>query len=196
MARRAAEAVAKLDRADPVPQLVAVLDGPDPRAPVEKTEGGRSVSEVHELVRVNHHRSCLLCHSPGNSPGVSPETLTAAVPVPSDPLPDPADGYQTSSPDVAVRIDVTYLRPDFSVRQPVADAAPWPEMQRFDFLVRTRSVSADEATATRTALAAGEPGTPSPYQRFALAALRDLTGRDAAPTAEAWRKLLDLPARP
>ena len=49
--------------------------------------------------------------------------------------------------------------------------------------------------SVRTALAAGEPGTPSPYQRAALAALRDLTGRDAAPTAEAWRKLLDLPVR-
>jgi len=35
----------------------------------------------------------------------------------------------------------------------------------------------------------------SPYHRAALAALRELTGRDTAPTAEAWRLLLKLPAK-
>src|SRR2546430_11535233 len=45
-------------------------------------------------------RNCLLCHAPGTPGTVSPETMTAAVPVPSDPLPTPSDGYQTSSPDV------------------------------------------------------------------------------------------------
>jgi mono/diheme cytochrome c family protein len=194
VAQRGAEAIVKLERTDLMPQLVALLDEPDPRAPVEKVDGGHAVSEVRELVRVNHHRNCMLCHAPGNTAGVSPETLTASVPLPSDPLPDPADGYQTSSPDITVRIDVTYLRPDFSVRQAVADANPWPEMQRFDYLVRSRTLTAEEAAAARTALAAREPGTPSPYQRSALAALRELTGRDAAPTAEAWRRLLNLPA--
>jgi hypothetical protein len=32
----------------------------------------------------------------------------------------------------------------------------------------------------------------TPYQKAALAALRDLTGKDTTPTAEAWRKLLKL----
>jgi mono/diheme cytochrome c family protein len=194
VARRGADAIARLERTDLAPRLVEVLDEPDPRAPVAKAAGGRPVFEARELVRVNHHRSCLLCHAPGNTAGVSPETLTAAVPVPSDPLPSPSDGYQTTSPDLSVRIDVTYLRPDFSAMQAVADAHPWPEMQRFDFLVRTRALTEDEAAACREKVASDDPGRPSPYHRAALAALRELTGRDAAPTAEAWRRLLDLPA--
>ena len=32
------------------------------------------------------------------------------------------------------------VRQDFSLKLPVADADPWPEMQRYDFLVRTREV--------------------------------------------------------
>ncbi len=95
-----------------------------------------------------------------------------------------------------MRIDVTYLRQDFSIFQAVADANPWPEMQRFDFLVRTRTLTDEEVTAYREKLANREPGRLSPYQRAALAALRELSGRDAEPSAEAWRKLLDLPARP
>jgi hypothetical protein len=192
VAGRAAEAVAKLERTDLVPQLVELLAEADPRAPVAKTANGRHVHEARELVRVNHHRNCLLCHAPGNTAGVSPETLTAAVPVPSDPLPSSSDGYQTNSPDLSVRMDVTYLRQDFSLMQAVADASPWPEMQRFDFLVRTRVLTDDEAAA-REKMVAGEPGRPSPYHRAVLAALRELTGRDAAPTAEAWRRLLNLP---
>jgi mono/diheme cytochrome c family protein len=194
VAKRGADALARLERTDLVPQLVELLDQPDPRAPVAREAGGRRVHEARELVRVNHHRNCLLCHAPGNSAGVSPETLTAAVPVPSEPLPATPDGYQVSSPDLSVRIDVTYLRPDFSALQPVTDAHPWPEMQRYDFLVRTRALTEDEAAALRETLASGDPGRPSPYHRAALAALRELTGRDAAPTAEAWRRLLNLPA--
>ena len=171
MAQRGAAALATLGRSDLVPRLVALLDEPDPRAPVVKVNGGRSVNEARELVRINHNRNCLLCHAPGNTAGVSPETLTAAVPVPSDPLPNPSDGYQISSPDLSVRIDVTYLRPDFSAMQAVADANPWPEMQRFDFLVRTRTLTKDEAAAAREKLAIRDPGSPSPYRRAASAAL-------------------------
>ena len=89
---------------------------------------------------------------------------------------------------------MTYLREDFSLLQPVEDANPWPEMQRFDFMVRTRAVTVDEAAQYRAKLDKRDPGEPSPYQAAALSALRDLTGKDAAPTAEAWRRVLDLPA--
>ena len=61
-------------------------------------------------------------------------------------------------------------------------------------MVRTRVLTDQEAAAAREALATTEPGRPSPYHRAVLAALRDLTGRDAAPTADAWRRLLNLPA--
>ena len=89
-----------------------------------------------------------------------------------------------------MRIDVTYLRQDFSALQAVEDANPWPEMQRFDFLVRTRTLTEDEAKVYSEKLSQREPGQQSPYRRAVLTALRELTGKDAEPTPEAWRKLL------
>jgi hypothetical protein len=79
--------------------------------------------------------------------------------------------------------------------QAVEDANPWPEMQRFDFLVRTRELTEEEATAYREQVEKREPGQLSPYHRAALAALRELTGKDTEPTAAAWRRLLELPAK-
>jgi hypothetical protein len=64
-------------------------------------------------------------------------------------------------------------------------------MQRFDFLVRTRELSAAEA---KQYVEEKAPGRMSPYHRAALYALRELTGRDTEPTAAAWRKLLKLPS--
>jgi len=113
VARRASEAMVKLERTDLVAQLVDLLDEPDPRAPVVKEVNNKRMPVVRELVRINHHKNCLLCHAPGNTSSVSPESLTAAVPVPSEPLPGPFQGYESSSPDLLVRVDVTYLRQDF-----------------------------------------------------------------------------------
>src|SRR5262249_26233446 len=138
VAKRAADALVKLERADVVPQLVDLLDEPDPRLPATKTVGGKRVPVVRELVRVNHHRNCVLGPPPGHPAAPPADALTAAVPIADQPLPSPSDGYQQSSPDIVVRVDVTYLRQDFSALLPVSDAHPWPEMQRFDFLVRTR----------------------------------------------------------
>jgi hypothetical protein len=194
VAKRAAEAIIKLERKDLLPQLIDVLEEPDPRAPVMHEVKDTQVPVVRELVRVNHHRSCLLCHAPGNSGKVSGDALTAGVPVPGQPLTPPSGGYNNSQPEILVRVDVTYLRQDFSVMQPVVDANPWPERQRFDFLVRTRELTEDEATAFRDKLKPREAGEFSPYQRAALAALRELTGRDTEPTPAAWRRLLKLPA--
>jgi hypothetical protein len=195
VARRAADALVRLERTDLVPQLVDALDEPDPRAPVVREVNGKKETVARELVRVNHHRSCLLCHAPGNTGTVSPESLTAAVPVPGEPLPSPSQGYVTTSPDLLIRVDVTYLRQDFSALQPVADANPWPEMQRFDYLVRTRALTDEEAEAFRRQFGTREPDRPSPYQRAVLAALRELTGRDTEPTAAAWRRTLGLGER-
>jgi hypothetical protein len=193
VARRAAEALVKLQRKDLVPQLIDLLEAADPRGPAEQEVNGKRVPVVRELVRVNHHRNCLMCHAPGNTPDVPPSTVTGAIPTPGEPLPSPFDGYRGSSPDVFVRIDVTYLRQDFSVMQSVADAHPWPEKQRFDFLVRTRTLTDSEAEAFREKLTPREPGRFSPYHRAILAALRELTGRDTAPSADGWRRLLGLP---
>jgi hypothetical protein len=193
VAKRASDAVVKLERNDLIPQLLEVLDLSDPRAPEVQEVDSKQVSVVRELVRINHHRNCLMCHAPGTTSGVSPETLTAQVPVPSEPLPSPFDGYRNSSPDVLVRLDVTYLRQDFSLMQPVEESGAWPTMQRFDFLVRTRVLSEEEADTCRASFANQGPGQLSPYHKAALAALRELTGKDTEPTAEAWRKLLAMP---
>jgi hypothetical protein len=185
----------KLERKDLLPRLVDVLDAPDPRAPVTRTVEGRRVPAVRELVRVNHHRNCLLCHAPVNpAAGVPEGVLTAEVPRPNEPLQSFSDGYQNSLQDLLVRIDVVYLRQDFSAAQPVKGAHPWPETQRFDFLVRTRDLTEAEAKEFAKQFEPREPGVVSPYHRAALHALRELTGKDAAPTAEAWRRLLNLPS--
>lgn len=195
VARRAAEAIVRLERKDLIPDLVGVLEKPDPRVPKLRKVGTKKEWVAHELVRVNHHKNCLLCHPPGKGPDVPEdlvETVVAAVPLPSDPLVPPSGGYGPST-DLLVRMDVTYLKQDFSLLQPVSEAHPWPDMQRFDFLVRKRVLTAQEAATYRAKLESLDPAQPSPYRRAALFALRELTGRDTAPTARAWRKLLGLP---
>lgn len=184
VARRASEAIVKLERNDLTEELVNLLDEPDPRLPV--TQDGKT--SVREVVRINHHRNCMLCHAPATPGQVPDHATTAQIPLPDQPLPTPSEGYGSNLPDILVRIDVTYLRQDFSMLQPVSEAHPWPEMQRFDFLVRTRTLTEKEVAEYPTAKA----NELTPYRRAALAALRDLTGKDAAPTPEAWRKLLGL----
>jgi hypothetical protein len=194
VAKNAANAIARMGRSDLIPDLVAVLETDDPRLPETRTVEGKPTASVRELVKVNHHRNCMMCHSPGNPSTVSGNAITAEVPIPGQPMQPPSQGYGTSSsPDLMVRIDVTYLRQDFSMMLPVKDARPWPEMQRFDFLIRERKVTAEEAKVYKEKLTPSEEGTLSPFHKAALAALRDLTGKDTAPTAEAWRKLLKLP---
>jgi HEAT repeats len=191
VAQRASEAIAQLDRSELIPQLISVLEQPDPRAPQTKEVDGKKVFQMRELVRINHHRSCLLCHPPGNTAAVSKEVIKGTIPVPGEPLPSFRSYLDPPShPDHVVRVDVTYLRQDFSQNLPVANAAPWPAKQRFDFLVRTRNLTEPEAQAYRELFQPREPGALSPYQRAAQSALQELTGRDAEPTAAAWRKLL------
>lgn len=218
VAERTADAIVKLKRTDLVPKLVDALDRPDPRAPQVGEKDGKKVPVVRELVRINHFRNCLLCHSPATPAEVAKtlglqETaavddvsavrkggrgprlqlgLTAPVPVPGQqiPTPTPSGGYGNFSiPDILVNFDVTYLRQDFSVKLSVPNAQPWPEQQRFDFLVRVREITDEEAQVYHKLLRPADGGL-SPYQNAALASLRQLTGKDAEPTAGAWRRLL------
>jgi len=196
VAERASEAMVKLGRSDLVRNLIDVLEKPDPRAPQSQEMNGKTVTVVRELVRINHHHNCLLCHAPATTTrdkssqeeAAKLEGLTAQVPVPSESM---VAYYRPSVPDILVRFDVTYLRQDFSLKLPVANADPWPELQRYDFLVRTREVTGKEALAYQQLLDWRRPEA-SPYRRAALSALRELTGRDAEPTATAWRKLTGL----
>ncbi|WP_082840194.1 HEAT repeat domain-containing protein [Gemmata sp. SH-PL17] len=190
VAKRAAEAITKLERTDLIPNLLAVLDAADPRMPVTKEMGGKTSTVALEMVKVNHHRNCLMCHAPTGSGAPNANAISAEVAIQGQPLPTPAEGYRQSVPELLIRLDVTYLRQDFSALLPVKDAHPWPEMQRFDFFVRARKLTDDEAETYRAQLTPKEAGVLSPYHKAALTALRDLTGKDTAPTADAWRKLL------
>src|SRR5205814_2638722 len=42
------------------------IDEGDPRVPVTKELEGRKVAAVREVVRINHHRNCMLCHAPAS----------------------------------------------------------------------------------------------------------------------------------
>ena len=75
---------------------------------------------------------------------------------------------------------------------PVADAAPWPELQRFDFLVRTRVVAGQELAQLQQAMREREKDEPTVHQEAAAQALRALTGKDAAPTQAAWQRILGM----
>jgi len=191
VSKRAAEALVKTKAKDAAVELIKVLEQPDPRSPAKKQLDGKEVSFIREVVRVNHHHNCLLCHAPANTPDVPKEISTAPVPQPGQALPPPFLGYGSQqSPDIFVRVDMTYLRQDFSMMMKVEDAKPWPEMQRFDFFVRTRNVTATEAAVYAKQLAKVTP----PNHAAAQYALRELVGR--APeetTSEGWRRLLKLP---
>jgi hypothetical protein len=220
VAERSKDAIVKMKRLDLAPKLVAMLDRPDPRAPQTKEIDGKTVPVVRELVRVNHLKNCLLCHSPakveslaamGLPPGpikgdsksgdasIAPRSgpvavqtaLVAPIPLPGQPVPTLSQGGygQSSLTDTLVAFDVTYLRQDFSVKLPVANAQPWPDRQRFDFLVRTRQLTEKDAEAYRE-LVCPAAGELTPYQRIAVAGLRQLTGRDAGANANAWQRIL------
>jgi hypothetical protein len=144
-AQHAAEALVELRDIDALPQLRKLLDEPDPRAPFLAGEGAKKPM-VREVVRVNHMRNCLMCHAPSFD-GKGP--VLGRVPTPGKEL--PVAYYESRDQEgLFVRADITYLRQDFSVTLPVAKAAPWPDTQRYDFLVRTREATADEAAAAKT----------------------------------------------
>jgi hypothetical protein len=219
VAQAAAHAIIQLKQKDLVPELIKMLDEPDPRAPVVRESQGKKETVLREVVKINHHRNCLLCHPPGNTPDVmkvaawsegAPErviekdvkvvwariseraedVLVGAVPTPGQPFPASGGYREFSSPDLLVRADITYLRQDFSLLQNVADAHPWPEMQRFDFLVRSRVVSEQQAKVYEAEFA--KLGENMPYRQTALIALRRLTGQYGGTTSESWRTALGL----
>ncbi len=190
VARRAATALVELERKDLAQQLVDLLEAPDPRLPQAKKVADKETYIARQLVRVNHHQNCFLCH-----PSILPSdkfagiALSAPIPQPDRVLPEVAY-YSPSNAEVLVRVDVTYLRPDFSVVQPVLLAPKkWPKNQRFDFLVRNVALDKKQAEEFTTRLT--QAGAP--YREAVLSALRSLTGLDPGLTAPAWREALKLP---
>jgi hypothetical protein len=183
VADHAAEALAALQDRAAVPQLVKLLDSPDPCAP-RYDQDKRLV--VSELVRVNHLRNCLMCH---DSSTAQDDPVRGLVPEPGKPI---RQAYYESRRGDFVRADVTYLRQDFSVAHEVKDHGAWPALQRFDYFIRQRPLSAEETKAYEKQKRSARPACPPNYpQRDAvLFALEGITSINGGATAEAWRSAL------
>ena len=195
-AQQAGIAIGRLNRQDMIPQVVAFLAEAAPTDPFEKEVNGKKEVVVREMVKVNHHRNCLLCHSPGQQ-GQMPGGVFAVVPTPgvAFPAPDSGSAYGGSPGDPTIRADVTYLRQDFSIFEQVANAHPWPETQRFDFMVRTRVLNEEEQQQAAANQKARPAGAISENHKAAARALETLTHKqNIAPTAAAWSEALGIAA--
>ncbi len=183
VAQHSAEALVRLKDTEAIPELIELIDRPDPSMPF-KNKQGKTV--VREVVAINHMKNCLLCHAPSTD---TSDSLRGLMPSPGQPL--PRQYYQSQSGGF-VRADVTYLKQDFSVTQPVPDAKHWPKMQRFDYVVRQRALNPVqnatwEKTKTRT-LARHQ----NMHRAAVLFALRELTGKfPQKDDAETWRKIAE-----
>ncbi|WP_020468390.1 HEAT repeat domain-containing protein [Zavarzinella formosa] len=201
----AAEAIVALNRKEYAGRLVNLLKEPDPRRLIND-ESGKPL--VRELVRVGHMSNCLLCHPPSFS---DQDYARGLVPAPyQSPLPT----YHTATKGAFVRADVTYIRQDFSVVQPVPDPVKWPGQQRFDYFIRTRPWTKNEvlrsATPREDIDAKREPvdsekkiglGKNTEAERYPergalLFALRKLTKQDLGKTYEAWAAVVKPERRP
>lgn len=175
VANFAAEAVAELEHKELIPDLEKLLEAPDPRAPQTKVVFGREIGVAREVVRLNHHHNCLLCHAIAKGAEPTEVFPTGPIPSPSQPLPSSQVYYESrGDPDLRVRADITYLRQDFSLMQKVSDPGPWPTEQRFDFLVRTRWLSEAEIADYRAWRAEQGPDYVSPHHKAVQSALQAL----------------------
>ena len=77
-----------------------------------------------------------------------------------------------STPDIVVRLDMTYLRQDFSLMMQVNDAAPVAGNAAFRLPGAERTLDGGGWQAYEPCCTDDEPGRLSPYHRAALYALR------------------------
>src|SRR5205085_333603 len=170
VADHAAEALVALDLKDSVPQIVQRLNESDVGLPVSvRGPGGVPVPAVREMVKINHLGNCVLCHCPSTD---TTDLVRGAVPTFGQALPAPATTpqyYEGNRGGSFVRADITYLKQDFSVVQPVERHGVWPANQRFDYLVRTRTIPMHEMAALTD-----PKRKPSPQRESMLFALRGL----------------------
>ncbi len=163
----ACEALIALDCTDAIPALAAAYQQPDPDAPFEvATPGLQWQTFRREVVRVNHLRNCVLCHVPSFE---TTDLVRGAIPDLNSPPPPPTTPAYYNSSSSFVAAEVTYLRQDFSVVQPVANPGKWPTHQRYDYLVAVRRTTSPVADG---------PSVASPYRAAIWSALRELSGRD------------------
>lgn len=184
-AMNASEALTRLGAKDSLNDLLQLIDAPDPSAPF--TSGlPREKPSVRELIRINHNLNCFVCHATVNK---TPQTekLAFAVPQTDQALsnfPSAPPYYQNREADLFVRIDLTYLRPEFSVMLPVNEFPKWPTQQRFDFVTRIRPATEEEIAAAR------EKPLSYPQREAVLMTLRNLTGQNGGSDSETWKRIV------
>jgi hypothetical protein len=197
-ADHAAEALVALEDRAAIPYLIELLDRSDPQGTMTVPLYGEPVAVVPTVIKVNHLKNCLLCHDVSSSR--TTDLVRGRVPFTGYPVPSGRTYYADSQPGLYVRAELTYLRQDFSVTQPVEGADPWPTQQRYDYLVYARPVMATPATVP-TAHRPHKPKkphlktetdpapTPSyPQRESVLFALRGLTGKDLGTSSRPWRE--------
>jgi gluconolactonase len=181
VADHAAEALVALGLKHLVPALVGLLDQPNPTEPYVKPN--KEGLFVRDMVRINHLHNCLLCHAASLN---TTDRVRGRVPPTDQPLPPPfTRQYYADTTGTFVRADITYLQQDFSEPLPVKNPGKWPEVQRYDFLVRERPATVAEVRSARL----GEPRPAGEHHKALLFALRELTGTDPGPSAEDWKRL-------
>jgi hypothetical protein len=178
-ADHAAEALSALQMKDVVPELVALLKEPDPRLPFMKEK----VTLVQEVVRINHLSNCLLCHAASSS---KDDLVRGLVPTPGREL---APLYYSSQVGLFVRADITFLRQDFSLVQPVTNSGKWPGFQRFDYLLRTRQATTPEIKLLQGLQKENKLSDPYPQRDAVLFTLRAITKMDLGSRYESWLPL-------
>jgi hypothetical protein len=188
VATHAAEALVALQVREVVPELIRLLEEDDPQTPFPRIIDDKQVLFVREVVRVNHFRNCLLCHAPSFS---RQDPVVGVIPSPDRPVPSGVSrAYYGNNGIGLVRADVTYLRQDFSVGQPVANPGVWPSVQRYDYLVRERPLTAAEVARHQKGRKKEKAKPGGDYKQAVLFALRELTGKDLGSSPAEWKKAL------
>jgi hypothetical protein len=196
-AGNATRALVTLKARDTLPALLPLLNLPDPARPFPSPDDGRALV-VREIVRLNHHHNCAVCHAAVDPFEGRPEeeprdrlplgSFVASVPTPGVAMkPFPSVEYFEPLPARGVRFfvrfDVTYLRPEFSVMLPNNPEKEWPAVQRYDFITRLRPATSAEADESRW------KGS-YPQRDAVLFALRELTGKDGGDSPAEWEQIL------
>jgi hypothetical protein len=193
-ADHAGEALSALKDIGAAPLLVALLKERDPAVPVMRNEH----LWKREVVRLGHFDNCLACHPPALTdrdpvPGIVPgfalvegncgRAVVATSPSTASASKQSDYSDLKGAASLLVRGDITYLRQDFSIQQPVQLQSG---KTRFDYLVRFRPLTTKESNEWKAL-----KNRPTDYEQreAVLFALRELTGQDAGPTTEAWQTL-------
>jgi hypothetical protein len=80
----------------------------------------------------------MVCHAPSFA---KEDLVRGFVPSPGE---EPPPAYGKATDGLFIRADITYLRQDFSVVQPVLVPGKWPGNQRYDYVLRTRKATPTE----------------------------------------------------